>query len=66
MTLEHRFFGDSLANNNIGNLTKRYETLTLDNVMLDAVAFIKSIKETLNGTEESQAIVTGGTYCSGV
>jgi len=62
VSLEHRFFGDSLVNND-GNLTRRYETMTLDNAILDSVVFIKYVKETVNGAANSEVIVTGGTSC---
>ena len=58
VTLEHRFFGDSLPNND-ANLTSRYESMTTDNIMLDAVEFIKNIKETTSGAQESQVIAVG-------
>lgn len=61
MTLEHRFFGDSLPNNDV-NLTSRYETLTTDNIMLDAVEFVKHIKETVPGAEDSPVIAVGSEF----
>ena len=61
VTMEHRFFGESKPNNLV-NLTQRYETLTLDNVMEDSVNFIIWIKDTVNGTRDSPVIATGGKY----
>ncbi|KAH8797338.1 peptidase S28 [Xylogone sp. PMI_703] len=42
---------------------KQYETLTLDNVMLDSVKFIQHIKSTTKGvTQSTPAIILGSSY----
>jgi dipeptidyl-peptidase-2/lysosomal Pro-X carboxypeptidase len=63
VTLEHRFFGKSNPNN-FENLTVRYDTLTLDNVLEDSVNFITWIKENVNGARDSPVIATGGKFHS--
>ncbi|EXJ67223.1 uncharacterized protein A1O5_09870 [Cladophialophora psammophila CBS 110553] len=61
ITLEHRFFG--LSNpSNASNPIDRYQTLTLENVMSDAVTFVQHIKNTVAGAKNSKVIVTGGSY----
>jgi hypothetical protein len=67
--LEHRFFGLSVPGNlsyenNLEWPTAALESLTLDNVLLDAVAFIEWIKSTVPGAENSKAITFGGSYAA--
>ena len=67
--LEHRFFGLSVPGNlsyedNLEWPTEALESLTLDNVLLDAVAFIEWIKATVPGAEDSKAITFGGSYAA--
>ncbi|TAQ84199.1 hypothetical protein B7494_g7475 [Chlorociboria aeruginascens] len=61
ITLEHRFFGLSLPSN-ASNPIEKYTTLTLENVMLDAVTFVEHIKNTVPGAQNSSVIITGGSY----
>ncbi|ETI25976.1 hypothetical protein G647_02753 [Cladophialophora carrionii CBS 160.54] len=61
ITLEHRFFG--LSNpSNASDPVEKYKTLTLENVMLDAVTFVNHVKNTTSGAKDSKVIVTGGSY----
>lgn len=60
VTLEHRFFGASLPSN-VENLTERYKTLMLDNVLLDSVDFVEWVKRTVPGAKDSKVIAFGGT-----
>lgn len=61
ITLEHRFFGLSYPSKDRDPITK-FQSLTLENVMLDAVAFIGHIKNTTEGAKESKVLVMGGSY----
>lgn len=61
ISLEHRFFGLSDASNATDPVEK-YRSLTLENVMLDAVTFISHVKHTIPGANESKVIVSGGSY----
>ncbi|OTA06115.1 hypothetical protein A9Z42_0068560 [Trichoderma parareesei] len=61
ISLEHRFFGLSDASNTTDPIEK-YKSLTLENVMLDAVTFISHIKHTIPGAKDSKVIVSGGSY----
>lgn len=64
-TLEHRFFGDSFPNGlNVTTATTAddFQTLTMDNVLLDAVNFINWMKNTIPGAKDSRVIVNGGSY----
>jgi dipeptidyl-peptidase-2/lysosomal Pro-X carboxypeptidase len=58
--LEHRFFGTSFPKDFVGDSPRDFESLTLDNVVQDAVAFVKHIKKSIPGSESSKVIVTGG------
>ncbi|KAE8446302.1 hypothetical protein EG329_012388 [Mollisiaceae sp. DMI_Dod_QoI] len=61
ITLEHRFFG--LSNpSNASNVIEKYTSLTLENVMLDAVTFVEHIKDTVPGAQNSSVIIMGGSY----
>ncbi|KAL6701539.1 serine carboxypeptidase S28 domain-containing protein [Trichoderma pleuroticola] len=61
ISLEHRFFGLSDASNATDPIEK-YKSLTLENVMLDAVTFVNHIKHTIPGAKDSKVIVSGGSY----
>lgn len=62
ISLEHRFFGLSDASKNITDPIEKYKSLTLENVMLDAVTFVNHIKNTVPGANHSKVIVSGGSY----
>ncbi len=47
------FGNDSFTNDNL-------KFLSLDNVLLDSVAFVDWIRSTVQGTNDSQVIVMGG------
>jgi hypothetical protein len=57
--LEHRFFGVSNPSTD-SNVTKRYTTLTLDNVLKDSVAFVDHVKKTNPNLSKAQVIAHGG------
>ncbi|KAH8808664.1 peptidase S28 [Xylogone sp. PMI_703] len=63
ITLEHRFFGLS-SPSNATNPIEKYKSLTLENVMLDAVTFVEHMKRTVPGAKDSKVIVTGGSYAA--
>lgn len=58
-TLEHRYFGYSFPPDFNGSI-ESYSALTLDNVLLDSVAFIEYVKSTVSGAHESTVIASGG------
>lgn len=62
--LEHRFFGTSYPEGHTGETPEEFESLTLDNVIQDAVEFVKFLRKTVPGAEESKVVVTGGTINS--
>ncbi|OTA85840.1 hypothetical protein M434DRAFT_35996 [Hypoxylon sp. CO27-5] len=62
VSLEHRYFGQSLPFGQDSHTPSNMKYLTLDNVMADAVSFIDYIKETHNGASDSKAIVASGSY----
>ncbi|KAI4862306.1 peptidase S28 [Hypoxylon rubiginosum] len=62
VSLEHRYFGQSLPYGQDSHAPSNMKYLTLDNVMADAVSFISHIKETNEGAAESKAIVASGSY----
>ncbi|KAK5198654.1 hypothetical protein LTR92_001125 [Exophiala xenobiotica] len=61
ITLEHRFFGLSDPSN-ASDPVEKYQSLTLENVMLDAVNFISHVKNTTAGAKDSKVLVMGGSY----
>lgn len=61
ITLEHRFFGLSYPSK-ASDPIEKYQSLTLENVMLDAVNFISHVKDTTSGAKESKVLVMGGSY----
>ncbi|KAL6876814.1 serine carboxypeptidase S28 domain-containing protein [Trichoderma novae-zelandiae] len=61
ISLEHRFFGLSDASNATDPIEK-LKSLTLENVMLDAVTFVNHVKHTVPGAKDSKVIVSGGSY----
>lgn len=60
--LEHRFFGDSFPTGvSEENATaKDLAPLTLDNVLLDSVAFVNWIKNSVPGASNAKVIINGG------
>lgn len=61
ISIEHRFFG--LSNpSNASDPIERYKSLTLENVMSDAVNFINTTKHTVAGAKDSKVVVMGGSY----
>ena len=62
VSLEHRYFGQSLPFGDASHTPENMEYLSLDNVMADAVAFISQIKENYTGAADSKAIVASGSY----
>ncbi|KAI2472709.1 peptidase S28 [Annulohypoxylon bovei var. microspora] len=62
VSLEHRYFGQSLPFGQASHTPSNMKYLTLDNVMADAVSFIEHIKEANNGASDSKAIVASGSY----
>ncbi|KAI0380613.1 peptidase S28 [Hypomontagnella monticulosa] len=62
VSLEHRYFGESLPFGQDSHTTSNMKYLTLDNVMADAVSFVEHIKKTNNGTSDSKAIIASGSY----
>lgn len=61
VSLEHRFFGLSQPSN-ATDYVQKYQSLTLDNVMLDSTTFIDYVKRQIPGAEGSRVVVTGGSY----
>ena len=61
ISLEHRFFGLSNASN-ASNPIEQYKSMSLENVIADAVAFVNHVKASVPGAGDSKAIVTGGSY----
>ncbi|KIY01019.1 uncharacterized protein Z520_03685 [Fonsecaea multimorphosa CBS 102226] len=59
--LEHRFFGVSNPST-ASNVTERYETLTLDNVLLDSVTFVEYLKKNNTELNNAKVIAHGGSY----
>ncbi|KAI2617711.1 peptidase S28 [Hypomontagnella submonticulosa] len=62
VSLEHRYFGQSLPFGQNSHTPSNMKYLTLDNVMADAVAFIEHVKETNDGASDSKAIIASGSY----
>ncbi|KAI1090935.1 peptidase S28 [Rostrohypoxylon terebratum] len=62
VSLEHRYFGQSLPFGQASHSPSSMKYLTLDNVMADAVSFIEHIKETNTGASNSKAIIASGSY----
>jgi len=62
LSLEHRYFGMSLPFGNDSFTNDNLKFLSLDNVLLDSVAFVDWIRNTVQGTNDSQVIVMGGSY----
>ncbi|KAI1453136.1 peptidase S28 [Annulohypoxylon moriforme] len=62
VSLEHRYFGQSLPFGQASHSPTNLKYLTLDNVMADAVSFIEHIKETNKGASDSKAIIASGSY----
>ncbi|KAI1415503.1 peptidase S28 [Hypoxylon sp. FL1857] len=62
VSLEHRYFGQSLPFGQNSHTPSNMKFLTLDNVMADAVSFVEYIKESHNGAPDSKAIVASGSY----
>lgn len=60
-TLEHRSFGASLPSN-VSDLAVKYESLTLDNVMMDAIRFVEFVKNTVTGAGTARVITAGASY----
>ena len=66
-TLEHRYFGLSVPDGVDVNSTTdgedmgNWAPLTMNNTLLDSVNFIKWVKQTVPGAENSKVIVLGGT-----
>lgn len=57
--IEHRFFGKSIPSND-SDVTEKYETLTLDNVMADSVELISHLKSTTPEIASAKVIIFGG------
>lgn len=57
--IEHRFFGISNPSN-ASDPIRRFESLTLENVMADSVELLASIKATNSSLASAKVIVTGG------
>ena len=67
VALEHRYFGTSYPSglSVTSNITAaQYAPLTLDNIFEDSVAFLKWVKETVPGAENSPVIYGGGKFSS--
>lgn len=62
VSLEHRYFGESLPFGDASHDPENMKYLTLDNVMADAATFIAQIKENYTGAADSKAIVASGSY----
>ncbi|KAI1382985.1 peptidase S28 [Hypoxylon trugodes] len=62
VSLEHRYFGQSLPFGENSHTASAMQYLTLDNVMADAVSFIEFVKKTNPGASQSKAIVASGSY----
>ncbi|OAP56338.1 hypothetical protein AYL99_09517 [Fonsecaea erecta] len=59
--LEHRFFGVSNPST-ASNITERYATLTLDNVLDDSVTFVEYLKKNNTALSNAKVIAHGGSY----
>jgi hypothetical protein len=58
--IEHRFFGTSFPPGFDGSAAS-YATLTLENVLLDGVSFVKWIRRSVPGAENSPIFIESGT-----
>jgi hypothetical protein len=63
-SLEHRYFGLSVpAGFNASTATpSQYAYLIMNNTLLDSVNFVRWVKKTVQGAEDSKVIVMGGWY----
>ncbi|OAL38393.1 hypothetical protein AYO20_02452 [Fonsecaea nubica] len=59
--LEHRFFGVSNPST-AANVTQRFATLTLENVLGDSVAFVQYLKKNNTKLRDAKVIAHGGSY----
>jgi hypothetical protein len=57
--IEHRYFGNSFPDG-YQNTTEYFSALTLENVLLDSVEFVRWIKTNVTGAENSPVFITGG------
>jgi hypothetical protein len=61
VSLEHRYFGESAPFGQVDSYTNsNIKFLSLENVMADAVSFMRFIQKTVAGAEESKPIVVSG------
>ncbi|KAI0172953.1 peptidase S28 [Hypoxylon sp. FL1284] len=62
VSLEHRYFGQSLPFGQQSHTNSNMKYLTLDNVMADAASFVGHLKKTVKGAADSKAILGSGSY----
>ncbi|KAI1378058.1 peptidase S28 [Hypoxylon crocopeplum] len=62
VSLEHRYFGQSMPFGKNSHTISNLKYLTLDNVMADAVSFIEHVKATNKGAADSRVLVASGSY----
>ena len=60
VSLEHRYFGESLPFGDESFVVENLKYLSLDNVMADAVSFIAMLRGKLPEAKDSKAIVVSG------
>ncbi|KZV94778.1 hypothetical protein EXIGLDRAFT_834749 [Exidia glandulosa HHB12029] len=61
LSVEHRYFGESLPFGNDSYTNENLRHLTLDNIMSDTISLVDWYKKTINATD-SKVIVVGGSY----
>jgi hypothetical protein len=62
VSLEHRYFGESLPFGNDSWTIANMRYLTLENIMQDAISFVQHLRDTIPGAAESKVIVGSGSY----
>ncbi|KAF2738968.1 hypothetical protein EJ04DRAFT_573409 [Polyplosphaeria fusca] len=62
VSLEHRYFGESLPFGSRSQEVNNLRLLTLENVMADGVRFAEWLRESVPGAEKSRVILASGSY----
>ncbi|KAF2119087.1 serine carboxypeptidase S28-domain-containing protein [Lophiotrema nucula] len=62
VSLEHRYFGNSLPFGNASMEVKNVKYLTLENVMADGVAFVEWLRTSVPGAQDSKVVIASGSY----
>ena len=64
VTLEHRFYGESIPNGN--SKTENLKFLTVENALADLSTFTQFFKDSRNMTDSNKVFVFGGSYPGGL